>query len=108
MASKTNAAQTPQINTTSFPDGKLQCKFQNQSRPRRTQVETCVLQCLSGGYLPMGSNQINTQSAVIQILPLAIPAVLESSTGMAVVWHDSNHQSNATAYQTPNTQCVHL
>ena len=63
-----------------------------------------VLRCLSGGYLPMGSNQINTQSAVIQILPLAIPNVLNNtSTGMAVVWLDSNHRKQATAYQIPNT-----
>ena len=28
------------------------------------------------GYLPMGSNHIDTQSAVIQILPLAEPTVI--------------------------------
>ena len=43
----------------------LQCEFQSNG--------PVVKQALIDGSSPMGSNQIDTQSAVIQILPLARP-----------------------------------
>ena len=79
-----------------------------------TQTASCSTRCLNDGHLPMGSNQINTQSAVIQILPLAMPnqSLLMKERKLSVGWPSfgmtqtiqSCHSVLYTADQPPSSR----